>query len=163
MASDAAIAYIGIGANLGDAASNVRKAIASLGSMSDTALTGQSDLFSTAPVDADGDDYVNAVARIETSLTPDALLSELQRIEREAGRERHYRNAPRTLDLDLLLYGDRRIRTENLAVPHPRMTERAFVLIPLLQLDPFINIPGKGPAHAFVPGVAGQAIRRLNA
>lgn len=156
-----AIAYIGIGANLGDPAAGVRNAIARLGELQDTTLTGQSDLFLTAPVDADGSDFVNAVARIETSLTPEALMTELNRMEHEAGRERAYRNAPRTLDLDLLLYGEKQICNETLIVPHPRMTERAFVLIPLLQLDPFIGIPGKGPAHSFVPHVADQAIRKL--
>jgi 2-amino-4-hydroxy-6-hydroxymethyldihydropteridine diphosphokinase len=157
----ATTAYIGIGANLGDAATAVRDAIARLGGVGSTNLTGQSSLFLTAPVDAEGNDFINAVARVETSLTAEALLAELHRMELEAGRERPHRNAPRTLDLDLLLYGDKQVRTETLTVPHPRMTERAFVLIPLLQIDPFINIPGKGPAHGFVPGVAGQAIRKL--
>ena len=155
------IAYIGIGANLGDAATSVRNAIAHLGALQDTTLTGQSDFFITAPIDAEGNDFVNSVARIETSLMPETLMTELLRIEQEAGRERPHRNAPRTLDLDLLLYGEKRIHTEGLTIPHPRMTERAFVLIPLLQIDPFVVIPGKGPAHAFVPHVSGQAIRKL--
>ena len=77
------------------------------------------------------------------------------------GRERPYRNAPRTLDLDLLLFGEQQISTAHLSVPHPRMHERAFVLIPLLQLDPFLNIPGKGAAHQFAPLVADQGIRKL--
>jgi 2-amino-4-hydroxy-6-hydroxymethyldihydropteridine diphosphokinase len=94
-------------------------------------------------------------------LQPLELLHALQAIEQDFGRERPYRNAPRTLDLDILLYGQQVITSEKLAVPHPRMTERAFVLIPLLQLDPFITIPKQGPAHTFVPGVAGQAIRKI--
>jgi 2-amino-4-hydroxy-6-hydroxymethyldihydropteridine diphosphokinase len=153
--------YIGIGANLGDAQETVRRTIELLGELPQTRLAAQSSLFSTAPIDSSGDDYVNAVVRIDTQLQPLELLHALQAIEQDFGRERPYRNAPRTLDLDILLYGQQVITSEKLAVPHPRMTERAFVLIPLLQLDPFITIPKQGPAHAFVPGVAGQAIRKI--
>ncbi|MFZ6646289.1 2-amino-4-hydroxy-6-hydroxymethyldihydropteridine diphosphokinase [Undibacterium sp. TJN25] len=154
-------AYVGIGANLGDARASVEIAIARLASLPDTSLAGQSSLFRTTPVDAGGDDYINAVVKISTRLAPEELLVALQQIELDFGRERPYRNAPRTLDLDLLLYADRQIDTPLLTVPHPRMTERAFVLIPLLQLDPFISIPGKGPAHGFAPQVADQAISKL--
>ena len=153
--------YIGIGSNLDDPQGNVRRAIARLGDLSGTRLTGQSSLFRTAPIDAGGDDYINAVACIETQFAPEDLLRQLQAIEQDFGRERPYRNAPRTLDLDLLLYGQRAISTDALTVPHPRMTERAFVLIPLLQLDPFAVIPGQGPAHAFVSAVAGQSIQKI--
>ena len=153
--------YIGIGANLGNAPDTVKRTIELLGELPETRLAAQSSLFNTAPVDAGGDDYVNAVVRIDTCLTPLELLQALQGLEQDFGRERPYRNAPRTLDLDILLYGDQVIASEPLTVPHPRMTERAFVLIPLLQIAPFITIPGKGPAHAFVPGVAGQAIRKI--
>ncbi|MEN3295155.1 MAG: 2-amino-4-hydroxy-6-hydroxymethyldihydropteridine diphosphokinase [Burkholderiales bacterium] len=157
----AVVAYIGIGSNLGDARGNVQRAILRLEQLPGTRLCGQSSLFITAPIDAGGDDYFNAVAGIETTLTAAGLLQELQAIEQEFGRERPYPNAPRTLDLDILLYGQQKISTESLTVPHQRLTERAFALIPLLQLDPFIAIPGKGPAHSFVPGVAGQAIRKV--
>lgn len=153
--------YIGIGANLGDAQGSVRAAIERLGRLPGTRVTGESSLFRTAPVDATGDDYVNAVARIETKLEAHALLQSLHAIESDFGRERPYRNAPRTIDLDLLLYGQQTISRPELTVPHPRMTERAFTLIPLLQLDPFITIPGRGPAHAFVTAVAGQSISRI--
>jgi 2-amino-4-hydroxy-6-hydroxymethyldihydropteridine diphosphokinase len=154
-------AYIGIGANLGDAQRTVIAAMEQLGKMPDTRLTGQSSLFRTAPIDATGDDYINAVARIETGLPPEKLLDELQAIEHASGRERPFVNAPRTLDLDILLYGRHEITSEFLVVPHPRLTQRAFALIPLLQIDPLITIPGKGPAHDFAPAVAGQAIRKL--
>jgi 2-amino-4-hydroxy-6-hydroxymethyldihydropteridine diphosphokinase len=154
-------AYIGIGSNLGDAADHVRNAITQLKNLRDTTLTAQSDLFRTAPVDAAGDDYINAVARIDTLLTADALLAELQELEHAAGRERPYPNAPRTLDLDVLLFGAQIISTEKLTVPHPRITQRAFVLIPLLQIDPFITIPSHGPAHRFVADVAQQKIAKL--
>lgn len=156
-----ATCYIGIGANLGDAQGNVQDAITRLGKLQQTRLNGQSNLFRTAPVGAGGDDYVNAVARIETRLGAEALLAGLHAIEAEFGRARPFHNAPRVIDLDLLLYGQDVIARPGLVVPHPRMTERAFVLIPLLQLDPFISIPGRGPAHAFVPAVANQAIARL--
>lgn len=153
--------YIGIGANLGNAQDTVKRTIELLGKLPETRLAAQSSLFNTAPIDASGDDYVNAVVRIDTCLTPLELLQALQGLEQDFGRERPYRNAPRTLDLDILLYGDQVIASEPLTIPHPRMTERAFVLIPLLQIDPFITIPDKGPAHAFVPGVADQAIRKI--
>jgi 2-amino-4-hydroxy-6-hydroxymethyldihydropteridine diphosphokinase len=155
------VCYIGIGANLGDAGDQVRSALLRLGELPQSRLTGQSDLFRTAPVEAGGDDYINAVAQLDTHLGAEDLLRALQAIEQDFGRERPYRNAPRTLDLDVLLYGQQRIASSMLEVPHPRMTERAFVLIPLLQIDPFISIPGKGPAHSFVGAVAGQVIRRI--
>jgi 2-amino-4-hydroxy-6-hydroxymethyldihydropteridine diphosphokinase len=154
-------AFIGIGANLGDALGSVRGAIADIGRFPSTRLSGQSSLFRTAPVDAGGDDYINAVVRIETDLPPLELMAQLQTLEQGAGRERPYRNAPRTLDLDLLLFGSQTIASGQLTVPHPRMTQRAFVLIPLLQIDPFATIPGLGSAHAFVPAVAGQAIEKI--
>lgn len=154
-------AYIGLGANLGDAEASVRSALAALDRIDSTSLSAQSSLFRTAPVEADGDDYVNAVAQIQTVLSPQLLLQALQEIEHQYCRERPYANAPRTLDLDLLLYGRQVIASPELTVPHPRMTTRAFVLIPLLQIDPFITIPGKGDAHRFVPGVASQAITKI--
>jgi 2-amino-4-hydroxy-6-hydroxymethyldihydropteridine diphosphokinase len=161
MMSTTVTAYIGIGSNLGDAKENVERAIQSLDRLPQTALNAHSSLFRTAPVDADGDDYVNAVARIQTKLSPQELLDALQALELQFGRERPYINAPRTLDLDILLYGSEVMQTGALTIPHPRLTQRAFALIPLLQLDPFIAIPGHGPAHAFAPNVADQAIQKI--
>jgi len=155
------VCHIGIGANLGDACEQVQQAILRLAQLPQSQLRAQSSLFRTAPIDADGDDYINAVVQLDTALSAQDLLQQLQAIEQDFGRERPYRNAPRTLDLDLLLYGQQTIETTTLQVPHPRMTQRAFVLIPLLQIDPFIEIPGHGPAHAFVPNVAGQAIQKI--
>ncbi len=155
------IAFIGIGANLGDAQANVEDAIGRLQSLPGAALLGRSSLYRTAPIDSSGGDYVNAVARIDTTLAPQALLEALQEIELAHGRERPYRNAPRTLDLDLLLYGDETIATDTLTVPHPRMHERAFVLAPLLEIAPDVAIPGLGPAAGFVPQVADQFITRI--
>jgi 2-amino-4-hydroxy-6-hydroxymethyldihydropteridine diphosphokinase len=154
-------AYIGLGSNLGNAQENVERAIALLGQLPGTKLDGQSSLFQTAPVDADGDDYINAVACIETTLPPQDLLESLQAIELQFGRERPYYHAPRQLDLDILLYGQQIIDTPTLTVPHPGLSQRAFALIPLLQLDPLIDIPGKGAAHSFVPAVADQAIQKI--
>ncbi len=155
------LAYIGIGANLGDARANVLDALRRLGQLPDSALEASSSLYRTAPVDAGGDDYINAVARIVTYLPAHELLAALHQIELAHGRERPYRNAPRTLDLDLLLYGAEQIATPLLQVPHPRLHQRAFVLAPLLEIAPHIAIPGLGPASAFLPGVADQAIGKL--
>ena len=153
--------YIGIGANLGDAKAHVLNGIMQLGRLPKTSIIAQSSLFRTAPIDSSGDDYINAVVSLDTVLTPHALLQALQDIEQRFGRERPYPNAPRTLDLDLLLYGAMTIADAILTVPHPRMIQRAFVLIPLLQIDPFITIPGHGPAHQFMPQVADQSIAKI--
>lgn len=158
---EATLAYIGIGANLGDAAANVAHAFDALAALSDTRLVTRSDLYRSTPIDADGDDYINAVACIETRLAPTALLAALLAIERLQGRARSYRNAPRPLDLDILLFGALQLQTAALTIPHPRITQRAFVLIPLLQIAPAIMIPGMGAAQGFVQAVAGQAIVRV--
>lgn len=156
-----ALAYIGIGANLGNALATVELAFAALAALPTTRMVARSAMFCTAPVDADGDDYINAVACIETRLTPVALLDALLAIEQHQGRTRSYRNAPRRLDLDILLFGNLQLHTAALTIPHPRLTQRAFALIPLLQIAPVVDIPGMGPAQAFVHTVAGQSIRRI--
>lgn len=154
-------AYIGIGANLGDARANVEDAIGMLRQLHDSTLAGVSSLYLTAPIDSSGDDYINAVARLQTTLEAEDLLAALQNIEQAHGRLRPYRNAPRTLDLDLLLYGEQIISSPHLSVPHPRMTERAFVLVPLHELDAQAHIPGHGVAADHLPRVADQAITQL--
>lgn len=128
-------AYVALGANLGDAVQTVRDALAALNAMPGSRLVKASSLYRTAPVDSSGPDYINAVAEVRTSLTAPDLLRAVQDIEAAAGRERPYRNAPRTLDLDVLLYGSAIIDSPALTVPHPRMWERAFVLIPLRELS----------------------------
>jgi 2-amino-4-hydroxy-6-hydroxymethyldihydropteridine diphosphokinase len=148
-------AWIALGANLGDAPQAVRDAIAAIGRLPGTTLTKQSSQYRTAPVDSSGPDYINAVVEIATVLTAPALLAALQAIEQAAGRERPYRNAPRTLDLDILLYGGGRISSPTLTVPHPRMHERAFVLVPLAEIA-----PGLVTAQELA-GVAVQEIRRV--
>ncbi|MGZ5787742.1 MAG: 2-amino-4-hydroxy-6-hydroxymethyldihydropteridine diphosphokinase, partial [Ramlibacter sp.] len=122
---EAVTAYVGVGANLGDPAAAARAAIEQLRALPATTIVAESSLYRTAPVDSGGPDYINAVAQLSTQLTAPELLRELQRIENAAGRERPYRNAPRTLDLDLLLFGSARIESAELQVPHPRMWERA--------------------------------------
>ena len=156
------IAYIGIGANLGDALANVDDALARIAALAGTRLLASSSRYRTAPIDSSGDDYINAVACIDTSLGAHELLAALQAIELAHGRERPYRNAPRTLDLDVLLYGDHIIDTPALQVPHPRMLERAFVLAPLLEIAPEAVVPGRGPAQQFAGAVEGQQVAKIS-
>jgi len=129
-------AFVAIGANLGDARETVRRAMDDLDRLPRTRVSARSSLYRSAPVDAGGPDFVNAVVALQTELDPHALLAELQRLEAGAGRERPYRNAPRTLDLDLLRHGDAVLDTPQLSLPHPRMAERAFVLLPLAEIAP---------------------------
>ena len=151
------IAYVGLGANLGDPQAMLRWALDTLAHTPGVRLVLASALYRSAPVDASGPDFINAVAKIATTLNAMALLSALQAIENTAGRERPYRNAPRTLDLDLLLYGDARIDSPTLTVPHPRMQERAFVLLPMQEVAPArVDMQA---LHA----VAGQGVERLSA
>lgn len=150
-------AAIGLGANLGDAAGRIREAFLRIDAIPSTRVLAKSGLWRSAPVEASGPDFHNAVAIVDTRLDAFALLDALRRIEAGAGRERPYRNAPRTLDLDLLLYGEARIDAPpRLVVPHPRMAGRAFVLRPLLQVAPDATIPGIGPAADQVDALAGQ-------
>jgi len=155
------IAYVGIGANLGDARANVLDALRRLALLDGTTVIETSGLYRTAPVDSNGPDYINAVACIDTAFDPCELLAALQDIEQAHGRERPYRNAPRTLDLDLLLYGDQRIESSTLTVPHPRMHERGFVLAPLAEIAPDLHIPGVGPIRDYLPLVASQAVEKV--
>ena len=148
-------AFIGLGANLGDAREALESALRELARLPGTELLAASRIYRSAPVDAGGPDYLNAVARISTCLGAPELLAELQRLEAGAGRERPYRNAPRTLDLDLLHYGSARMTSPRLTVPHPRWRERAFVLLPLRELAPALV------SEADLAAVAGQRIAPL--
>jgi 2-amino-4-hydroxy-6-hydroxymethyldihydropteridine diphosphokinase len=130
------MAFIGLGANLGDARSAVLGAVDAIAKLPEVSQVAVSSLYRTAPQESSGNDYVNAVMQVATTLPAYSLLSALQFIEQGAGRERPYRNAPRTLDLDVLLYGDAQIQSERLEVPHPRMWQRAFVLAPLREIAP---------------------------
>ena len=127
--------YVGLGANLGDRGEALLQALRAMAALPQTQLLAVSSLYSSAPVDATGPDYLNAVAALQTQQSPEAFLQALQTLELAAGRERPYRHAPRTLDLDILLWGNAQLDTPALTVPHPRMYERAFVLLPLAQLD----------------------------
>lgn len=127
--------YVGLGANLGDRGEALLQALHAMAALPQTQLLAVSSLYSSAPVDATGPDYLNAVAALQTQQSPEAFLQALQTVELAAGRERPYRNAPRTLDLDILLWDNAQLDTPALTVPHPRMYERAFVLLPLAQLD----------------------------
>lgn len=136
-------AYIALGANLGDPVAALQQAVAAINTLPDCAVKKISSFYKTSPLEmlpgySPGGDYINAVVEIETLLPAPTLLQYLQQTEQAAGRERPYINAPRTLDLDLLLYGNGRIDSAHLTVPHPRMWQRAFVLVPLAEIAPHL-------------------------
>lgn len=154
------MAYVALGANLGDKVAALKQAVTAINNLPLTQVNKTSSLYRTAPQGDDtgialGGDYLNAVAELQTDLTAHALLKHLQCIEQAAGRQRLYRNAPRTLDLDLLLYGRASIDTAHLTVPHPRMLQRAFVLVPLQEIAPALVSADQ------LLAVSGQAIHRL--
>ena len=156
------LAYVALGANLGDPAATVRAAFAALANLPRSRVTRSSSLYRTAPVGlAAQPDFVNAVAELETGLDPEALLAALFDLEGRFGRRRAERNGPRTLDLDLLLYGGLALELPGLTLPHPRMHLRAFVLQPLAEIAPHLEIPGRGTLAAWLPAVANQGIARL--
>ena len=157
----AATAYIGIGANLGDAQSSVTAAVAALARLPGCRLQRVSSVYRSAPVDAAGPDFYNAVLALSTTLSPEALLAALQAIEQDFGRQRPFRHAPRTLDLDLLLHGDALRSTPQLTLPHPRLHQRAFVLQPLLEIAPDLAVQGLGALASWLPATAGQALEPL--
>jgi len=155
MAREPVVAYVALGANLGDAANTVRCSMQAIGALEQVELLQCSSLYRTAPVDAGGPDFINAVVSVRTTGTAYDLLAGLQRLEQAALRDRAYRNAPRTLDLDLLLFGDGTIHSATMQVPHPRMGARAFVLVPLAQIAP------ERVAPAALRAVASQPCERL--
>ena len=129
-------AWLALGANLGNAQASVCQAITAMQGWPQTRVVASSSLYRTAPVDADGPDYINAVVQVHTTLSPTELLEQCQQLEQAAGRERPYRHAPRTLDIDILLYADCKLASPELTIPHPRMEQRAFVLVPLAEIAP---------------------------
>jgi 2-amino-4-hydroxy-6-hydroxymethyldihydropteridine diphosphokinase len=160
-----AIAYIGLGSNLDHPRRHLARALADMARLPRTRLLAASRNYLSAPVGGiePQPDYVNAVAALRTSLGAKALLARLRAIERRHGRRRlpgEARNAPRTLDLDLLLFGRRRSRRAQLTLPHPRMHERAFVLVPLLEVAPAASMPGRGAARRWLRHVCGQRVER---
>jgi 2-amino-4-hydroxy-6-hydroxymethyldihydropteridine diphosphokinase len=159
------MAFVALGSNLAHPRRQIARAQAALARLPRTRIVACSPNYVTAPVACavDQPDYVNAVVALRTSLPPCALLMHLQAIERAQGRQRSAaapRNAPRTLDLDLLLFGRRRVRLPQLTIPHPRMHERAFVLTPLQDIAPGVTIPGRGLAQRLRQSVRGQRIAR---
>jgi len=155
-------AYVGLGANLGDPVAAIRGACTALDSLPETRLIACSRLYRSAPVGVSGQpDYINAVAALETGLSAQSLLAAMMDIEADNGRTRDFHMAPRTLDMDLLLHGDARIAEPQLQVPHPRMHLRAFVLAPLAELAPALEIPGIGRVMDLLPKVADQAIEAI--
>jgi len=154
-------AFVGVGANLDDPALQVEQGIAALRELPQTELEARSSLYASTPVDAPGPEYVNAAAALRTRLDAATLLQALHAIEARFGRQRSTRHAPRTLDLDLLLYGELCSDEATLRLPHPRLHERAFVLHPLLEIAPDLHAPGLGALAAYLPQVQHQSIRRL--
>ena len=155
------LAYVGVGSNLDGPQRQVAQALGELDGIPGTRVVKRSSLYRSAPVGyAAQPEFVNAVAALDTALDPEALLGELQAIEARHGRSRSFPNAPRSLDLDLLLYGEAEQRTARLTLPHPRMHERAFVLKPLVELEPAIAIPGRGRALDLLAACAGQRVEK---
>ena len=155
------VAYLGLGANLGDARQTLKDAVVCLAQQHTITVLAKSSLYRTAPIDAGGDDYYNCVVKLDTTLPVRQLLALCHKIELHFGRERPFRNAPRTLDLDILLFGDDSIDEPDLIVPHPRLIERAFVLVPLIEIDPALTIPQHGRADTFLAAVADQRIEKM--
>jgi 2-amino-4-hydroxy-6-hydroxymethyldihydropteridine diphosphokinase len=156
------VAYVGLGANMGEPRRQLEQALRELDEVPLTRVTSRSSLYRSAPLGYAGQpDFVNAVAQLETRLPAKGLLAELHAIEARHGRERSFANAPRTLDLDLLLFAGQRISEPDLTVPHPRMHERAFVLLPLVEIAPEAAIPGRGKASALLEQLGSQAVERI--
>ncbi len=154
-------AYVALGANIGEPVRHLRAAADELAALPGTTVVARSSLYRSAPVGLlNQPDFINAVVAVDTTLAPLALLHALLAIEARHGRVRSVPNAPRTLDLDLLLHGDCRLDTPALTLPHPRMHQRAFVLLPLIEIAPDATLSGLGPARDFLSAVAGQAIER---
>jgi 2-amino-4-hydroxy-6-hydroxymethyldihydropteridine diphosphokinase len=153
---------VALGANLANPELTVKAAIAALDGIAQSTRVAASSLYRTAPVGLKHQpDFINAVATLDTQLEPRALLDELFAIEQQFGRRRSIRNAPRTLDLDLLLYDDATLDTPDLILPHPRMHQRAFVLAPLAEIAPHLVIPGRGSVAALLDACANQSIARI--
>lgn len=157
------IAFVGLGSNLEDPRSQLLRAFAELEALPNTRLVARSSLYRSAPLgNPDQPEFVNAVAKIATALTPQALLQALLQIEHRHGRERIFRNAPRTLDLDVLLYDDVQLHEHGLTIPHPQMHLRAFVLQPLLEIAPDAGIPGIGRAATALEGCRDQVLEMIS-
>lgn len=154
-------AFVALGANIGEPVKHLRAAVEDLSTLPDTRVEARSSLYRSAPVGLlNQPDFINAVVAVDTGLSPLELLRALLAIEARHGRVRSVPNAPRTLDLDLLLHGDSRLDSTELTLPHPRMHQRAFVLLPLLEIAPDLHLPGLGAARDYLSAVTDQAITR---
>ena len=157
------MAFVGLGANLGEPQRQVQQAFRELDAIAHTRVVRTSSLYRSEPLGfADQPRFVNAVAQVETGLPAGRLLAELQAVEARHGRSRSFANAPRTLDLDLLLFGNAVLDVPGLKSPHPRMHERAFVLLPLLEIAPDVAIPGQGPARLLLEKCTNQGVEKLD-
>ena len=157
-------AFVGLGANLEDPVQQVSQAVTEIDGIDRTRLLAASSLYRSEPVGyADQPHFINAVAKLQTRLSPHELLDALHVIENRHGRRRSVRNAPRTLDLDLLIYGVLVLQEEGLTLPHPRMHERAFVLMPLAELAPDASVPGRGPVAQLLAQVDRSGVEKLDA
>ena len=155
-------AYIALGSNLDRPELQIRNGLRALAATPETRLVTASSLYRSAPVGyRDQPDFVNAVACVETELKPRALLENLLAIERRHGRMREFPNAPRTLDLDIVLYGDLALDEPGLTIPHPRMGERAFVIVPLAEIAPDAIVPGRGRVRSLLAAVDAGSVVRL--
>jgi len=155
-------AFIALGSNLGDPTAQIRSALRALAALPETRLVRESSFYRNPPEGGlDQPAFVNAVAQLETRIGPRALLDRLLEIERAHGRMRDYPNAPRTLDLDIVLYGDRAVREDGLVVPHPRMLDRTFVLVPLAEIAPDAVVPGKGRVADLARNIDASGMIRL--
>ncbi len=162
MAARRTVACIALGANIGEPLRQIESAFAALAALPDTRLVARSSLYRSAPVGyANQPDFINAVAVIETALDPHALLDALLAIERVHGRVRDFPNAPRTLDLDIVLYGDVVIQEHGLTIPHARMLERAFVMVPLAEIAPEAQVPGRGTVRELAAQVDAASVAQL--
>ena len=156
-------AYVALGANLGEPRATISAALAALADLASTTVVARSSLYRTAPVGLKHQpDFINAVAALDTALTPWQLLEALFALEAHFGRSRSVPNAPRTLDLDLLLHGDTSLGEARLTLPHPRMHERAFVLAPLAEIAPGCAIPGRGLVADLLSACGEQRIARID-
>lgn len=155
-------AYVALGANLGDPVATVLAAFGALANLNESRVVHTSSLYRTVPVgNTEQPEFINAVAALETTLAPEALLDALLEVEQRFGRIRAEKNGPRTLDLDLLLYNDLELELPRLTLPHPRLHLRAFVLLPLAEISPKMQLPRRGTIAAWLPAVANQGISRL--
>ena len=158
------VAYVALGSNLQQPQVQVSQALRELDQLPQTRVTARSSLYRTAPVGYDNQpDFINAVARVETTLAPLALLRALLALEDTHGRERPFPNAPRVLDLDLLLYDDMHMQTAELTLPHPRMQDRGFVMLPLAEIAPELQVGAHGKASELATACQGQGVERITA